>query len=102
MSNLFSIVEITIKPQQRGAYLDPLRELLRKGATSGAFLSQKIHINPRKPSTVVVTLRWTSEEAMRAFQNSDLIHDFLNETAGCLAGPSIYKTFTIESEQTLL
>ncbi len=102
MSNLFSIVELNIKPQERDAYMDALRALISDSRTTGAIVSHKLHIAPHNPSKCVVTVRWASKDAMSDYQNGDLIKNFMNETAFCLADPSIYKTFTIESEQTLL
>ena len=102
MKELFSIIEIDIRPQHREAYLEAARALIDKHREDPGLIRHEIHVSPENPCHCVVTIAWRDEEALRAHFESSSLKDYMRATAHCVARPSVYRTYSVETEQTLL
>ncbi|MEI2387315.1 antibiotic biosynthesis monooxygenase [Breoghania sp. JC706] len=102
MTKLYSIIQIDTKPEYREAFLRAARELIDRLQDELGRLEHAIHASPTTPCQLIVTIRWHDKEAMAAHFASRHLQDYLKETAPYVAQPSVYRTFTIETEHTLL
>ena len=102
MTKLYSIIQIDTKPEYREAFLRAARELIDRLQDDPGRLEHAIHASPSNPCQWIVTIRWRDEEAVAAHFASRHLKDYMKETAPYVAQPSFYRTFTIETEHTLL
>ncbi|MDJ0932583.1 antibiotic biosynthesis monooxygenase [Breoghania sp.] len=102
MTDLFTIIEIRIKPPHREAYLQAARAFLDKRRVNDDWTHHTTHIDAADPCHCVITVRWHDEDKMKAHFTSSELKAFSAETESYLAQPAIYRTFTIEIARTLL
>ena len=102
MTRLFSIIDLESKPQYRAQLLEHARSLSDHWKGKDGIISHEIHIDPRNPCRMIVTIRWRDEEALKAHADSASLRAYQQKTTSYLAQPSIHRTFKIDSEQTLL
>ncbi|WP_170122160.1 putative quinol monooxygenase [Breoghania corrubedonensis] len=102
MKELFSIVEVDLKPQYREVYLEAARAMIDAHRADPGLIAQAIHVSPTDPGHCIITIAWRDAHALKAHCDSQSLKTFLKETAPFVARPSIMRTYSIEKEQTLL